>query len=71
MRSVWQQPVHGNPMVVMVTKLNRLKKVLGEWKNERFKKLSDQVVAAQANMQYLQQQLQLHPFNRDIASREK
>lgn len=35
-KNSWNEPVHGNPMMVSVTKLKKLKKVSIAWKNKRF-----------------------------------
>ncbi|XP_026378158.1 uncharacterized protein LOC113272552 [Papaver somniferum] len=70
-KNSWKDPVHGNPMMVLVKKLKRFKKVLIDWKNERFRKFSEQVETAKHQMYEVQQQLQSNPFNRDIAKQEK
>lgn len=70
-RQAWKEPIQGNPMMVLVGKLKRLMKILILWKQERFKKFSEQVICARDNMHSIQQQLQKFPLNSSIAQVEK
>lgn len=70
-RQSWMIPMRGNPMMVLVNKLKRLKYVLIKWKNERFKRLFIQVEEAKEAMVDVQHQLQLFPLNGDLAVKEK
>lgn len=70
-RQSWMEPMHGNPMMVLVNKLKRLKNVLIKWKNDRFKKFSEQVLTAKSSMDEVQRQLQAQPLRNDLVVKEK
>ncbi|XP_026378461.1 uncharacterized protein LOC113272885 [Papaver somniferum] len=70
-RKSWMEPMHGNPMMVLVNKLKRLKKVLILWKNERFKRFSEQLLTAKSSMDEVQRQLQAQPLRNDLVVKEK
>ncbi|XP_026444796.1 uncharacterized protein LOC113345201 [Papaver somniferum] len=69
--SVWNEPVKGNHMVVLVTKLKKTKKRLMEWRKAKFSKLSEQTSEAKKVMLSFQTSLQERPLCVETARKER
>ncbi|XP_026439716.1 uncharacterized protein LOC113338529 [Papaver somniferum] len=70
-RSVWEEPVRGNPMFVIITKLKRVKSRIILWKKKRFKNIHSHFENAKVLMNSIQQHIQHNPLCVESAQQEK
>ncbi|XP_026451813.1 uncharacterized protein LOC113352177 [Papaver somniferum] len=69
-RTAWNIPVRGNPMITLVTRVKNVKSHIINWKRFKFRNVSAQVLQAKENMDFDQLQLQSFPLDLDLARRE-
>ncbi|KAF9618997.1 hypothetical protein IFM89_003304 [Coptis chinensis] len=63
----WSIPRHGNPSFMLCKKLKSFKEALKGWPKFSSTDLQNQVVAARANLEYIQMQMQKHPFDTHLS----
>ncbi|KAF5185111.1 Dnase i-like superfamily protein [Thalictrum thalictroides] len=68
---VWDCNVLGNPMIRLYSKLKLLKGKLIEWSKKNFSDLQRQVMEAWENLVKIQESIQVHPMDTQLATLEK
>ncbi|XP_020254858.1 uncharacterized protein LOC109831820 [Asparagus officinalis] len=70
-KTVWEQDVRGFHMYKLHTKLRKLKQNLKVLNKKHFMNISEQVIRAKCELTDTQNQLNNHPFNQMLISKEK
>ncbi|XP_042489001.1 uncharacterized protein LOC122069134 [Macadamia integrifolia] len=70
-RDVWSQPIDGNPMFILLSKINTLKGVLKNWSRRVFHRLDKKIVETTEEVQALQTMLGSGLIDEGLVSRKR